>query len=82
MTATIKKIGGSLAIIIPKPMADGLRAGESIDLTEHGGGILVMPKRRRAKRAIQDVVKDIDSKDYARLREEFDNDAPVGREIW
>lgn len=82
MTTTLKKIGGSLAVIIPKAMAAGLAAGQTIEMVEHEGGILLSRPRTRVRRPIDQIVKELDGKAYARRNRELLNDAPVGKEVW
>ncbi|MBW6420479.1 AbrB/MazE/SpoVT family DNA-binding domain-containing protein [Rhizobium sp. XQZ8] len=45
MNATIRKIGNSEGIIIPKEILDrlGLKAGDSIDLAEEVGKLILKP---------------------------------------
>lgn len=82
MTTTLKRIGGSLAVIIPKALAEGMAAGDRLELTEKPEGILLSRPRRRPKRPIDQIVKNLDAKTYARRAKEFIGDGPVGREAW
>ncbi|MGK6312823.1 AbrB/MazE/SpoVT family DNA-binding domain-containing protein [Neorhizobium sp. DT-125] len=45
MNATIRKIGNSEGIIIPKEVLDrmGLKAGDNVDLTEEAGQLILKP---------------------------------------
>ena len=84
MLATVKKIGGSVAIIIPKSMAahNQLSPGTAVDLSQGEDGIVVRMPRGRVRRSIHDIVKEIDPAAYARRRSELAPDHPVGKEIW
>lgn len=82
MTATLKKIGGSLAVIIPKPLAEGMSAGDQIELTERPDGILIVRKGRRAKRPIEQILAGLDPAVHANRAKALENDPPVGREVW
>jgi antitoxin component of MazEF toxin-antitoxin module len=84
MTGTIKRVGGSLAIIIPKPLADqqGFSAGESIELTEQADGLLLRRCRKALRRPMSEIAKAIDPKAYAEQNKALLADRPVGREVW
>lgn len=84
MLATIKKLGGSVAIVIPKGMAaeNDLAPGTAVDLSQSEDGILIRKPRRRVRRPIEDIVREIDPAAYERRRREAASDRPVGREIW
>lgn len=84
MLATVKKIGGSVAIVIPKSMAahNQLSPGVAVDLTQGEDGIVVRKPRGRVRRSINDIVKEIDPTAYARRRRELALDHPLGKEIW
>jgi putative addiction module antidote len=47
MNATIRKIGNSEGIIIPKEVLDrmGLKAGDSLEIREENGGIALVPEQ-------------------------------------
>lgn len=47
MNVTIRKIGNSEGIIIPKEVLDrlGLKAGDTLDVKESEGGIYLTPER-------------------------------------
>jgi antitoxin component of MazEF toxin-antitoxin module len=55
MTVTIKKIGGSMGIVIPKSVASdmGLTEGAALDISVRNG-VIVMPRPgRRARRPLK-----------------------------
>ena len=84
MLATIKKLGGSVAIVIPRGMAaeNDLAPGTVVDLSQAKDGILIRKPARRVRRPIEDIVREIDPAAYARRRREVAADRPVGREVW
>ncbi|MBO0142330.1 AbrB/MazE/SpoVT family DNA-binding domain-containing protein [Agrobacterium sp. Ap1] len=47
MNTTIRKIGNSEGVIIPKEILDrlGLKAGDSVEIREQDGGIQLMPEQ-------------------------------------
>ncbi|CAD7033491.1 AbrB family transcriptional regulator [Pseudorhizobium endolithicum] len=47
MNVTIRKIGNSEGIIIPKEVLDrlGLKAGDSVEIREEGGSISLIPEQ-------------------------------------
>jgi len=47
MNTTIRKIGNSEGIIIPKDVLDrlGLKAGDSLEIREENGSILLVPEQ-------------------------------------
>jgi antitoxin component of MazEF toxin-antitoxin module len=84
MLATVKKLGGSVAIVIPKAMAaeNQLAPGTAVDLSQDGDGIMIRKSRRRVRRPINDMVREIDPAAYEGLRREMALDRPVGKEVW
>lgn len=83
MTVTLKKVGGSVAMIIPKVIANemGLREGTAMSVTARADEIILRKPGRRARRRLEDVIGQIDPAAYRRHRK-FLNEAPVGREHW
>jgi antitoxin component of MazEF toxin-antitoxin module len=83
MTVTVKRIGGSLAVVIPRAIAveSRLEEGASLDVTSTVAGILFRRPGRRQRRRIRDLVKRIDPASYGKRNAELLADPPVGREI-
>ena len=83
MLATVKRLGGSVAIVIPKGLAEQnqLSHGSTVDLTTVEGGFVVR-RARRKRRPIEDIAEAIDPAIYADRRRELKRDRPVGREVW
>jgi antitoxin component of MazEF toxin-antitoxin module len=85
MTVTVKKIGGSVAVLIPKAVARELELAEGtpLEVSTSAAGILLKKRgRRRARRPIADLVSQIDPAAYRRRAREFASDQPVGKELW
>ena len=83
MTVTVKKVGGSMAVVIPAAVARemGLAEGSALELSATGGSIVMRPRGRRARRPLRGIVAAIKPETYRRRRRER-GDAPVGREAW
>ena len=83
MVATVKKIGGSVAVIIPKAIAAGagLGPGTTVDVVQEDDTIVLRRSSKRTRRPIAELVRLIDADAYAVHRKELD-DKPVGKEIW
>ena len=86
MTATVKKIGGSMAVLIPKAMAREmeLTEGTAIELTTTGDAVVIRKQRRarRKRRPIAEIVAQMDPAAYRRRNKELRDGGPVGRELW
>jgi antitoxin component of MazEF toxin-antitoxin module len=84
MTVTIKKIGGSVAVVIPMAMARelALTAGTPLEITSSDGGIVPRKRRGRPRRPLSEIVAQIKPGSYDLRRQEFSRDKPVGKEIW
>lgn len=84
MTVIVKKIGGSMAVVIPKALARemGLTEGSALDLTGTKDGLLMRRPARRPRRRIADIVADIKPASYRRRSRELAQDRPVGKEPW
>jgi antitoxin component of MazEF toxin-antitoxin module len=84
MTVVVKKIGGSVGIVIPQAVARemGLIDGTSLDITTNSDTIVMRRRGRRSRRALSSIVDQIKTASYQRRRRELSNDAPIGKEIW
>ena len=84
MLATVKKLGGSVAIVIPRGMAahNQLAPGTAVDLSQGEDGILIRKPRGRIRRSINEIVREINPAAYARHRQDVASDRPVGKELW
>ncbi|MGV8939334.1 MAG: AbrB/MazE/SpoVT family DNA-binding domain-containing protein [Allorhizobium sp.] len=62
MNVTIRKIGNSEGIIIPKEVLDrlGLKAGDTLDIREEQGGFLIKAQDEEFARQIQSAEKFMD----------------------
>jgi antitoxin MazE len=80
MKTTAQKWGNSLAIRVPKRVAEevGLREKDSVDIEVREGTLVVRPHLRRVYR-LEDLVKRITPRN---VHQAFDFGGPVGREAW
>jgi antitoxin MazE len=80
MKTRVQKWGNSLAVRIPKAVADetGLRADAPVEMSVEAGGIVVRPSKRPPLR-LEDLLKGVTSKN---IHGEADFGPPVGREAW
>ncbi|MDB5320198.1 MAG: hypothetical protein JWN40_1829 [Phycisphaerales bacterium] len=83
MTIVVKKIGGSVAVLIPNSVARemGLADGTPMELTANAGAIVMRKRGRRPRRSLKSIVDQIRPASYRRRRELLDEGA-VGREHW
>jgi len=84
MTVLVKKLGGSVAVVIPKALAREMNLvdGTALDITSSDDRIVMRRRGRRARRPLKDIVAQIKPVSYRRRRKELDDGGPVGREIW
>ena len=84
MTVTVKKIGGSVAVVIPKSVAREmeLTEGTALDVTASGAAIVMRKQGRRPRRPLAQFVSQITPASYRRRAKEFSHDRPVGKELW
>jgi antitoxin component of MazEF toxin-antitoxin module len=83
MTITIKRIGGSMAVVIPKSLAQEMHLtdGQTLDITTSAGALVMKKNGRRPRRSLASIVSKIKPDTYRRRsRQTFDR--PVGKEIW
>jgi antitoxin MazE len=80
MIATVQKWGNSLAVRIPKTVAQDihLRTGSSVDLTVRDGTLIVEPKARKTYRLAQ-LLKQVSKRN---LHAEVETGGPIGNEAW
>lgn len=83
MTVVVKKLGGSMAVVIPKGVARemALAEGTTLDVSVSGDGILLRKQGRRPRRPVAEIVAAIDPSSYRRRSRELSQDRPVGKEI-
>ena len=83
MTTTIQKWGNSLAMRLPKELADSLKlkAGSQVNFITNSDGFSIQPqiKAKIPKYTLEDLVKGITKKNR---HKEFDWGKPMGKEIW
>jgi len=83
MTVVVKKLGGSVAVVIPKAIAREMELAEGavLDINASEGGILLRKQGRRPRRPLSELIAQMDPKSYARNNRDLLRDPPVGREI-
>jgi len=84
MTILVKKIGGSVAVVIPKAMARAMRLadGTPLELAQNAGVMTLRPSAARPRRSLRNIVKQINPASYQRHHRELGETMPVGKEIW
>jgi len=84
MTVTVKKIGGSMAVVIPKTMANELELAEGtkLEISSSHAAIVLRRQGRRPRRPLAQIVAQIKPSTYRRHNRELLQDGPVGKEIW
>jgi AbrB family looped-hinge helix DNA binding protein len=83
MTVIVKKIGGSVAVVIPKSVARdmGLAEGTALDISATGAAIVMRKQGRRPRRPLSRIVAQIKPGSYRRRNRELSADRAVGKEI-
>jgi antitoxin component of MazEF toxin-antitoxin module len=71
MTVTVKKVGGSLAVIIPNALAREwkLSEGTALSITTTADLIVMRKQGRRPRRSVREIVAGINPATYRRRRE-------------
>ena len=88
MTVTVKKIGGSMAVLIPRAVARDLELdeGTSMEITSSGDQLVMRKQRgkRRQRRSLAKIVAQIKPAAYRRRRRggELESGGPIGKELW
>ncbi len=84
MTVVVKKVGGSVAVVIPKALARDLDLieGTPLDVSTTADAIVMRKRSRQPRRPLAQLVTQIKPATYRRRRRELGDDAPVGKEIW
>lgn len=83
MTIAVKKVGGSVAVVIPKMMARelGLADGTPLEISMDAGAIVMRKSGRRSRRPLSSIVEQIRPASYRPRRALLDG-GPVGKEVW
>ena len=84
MTVTVKKVGGSLAVIIPHSVAkeSKLIEGSILNVSSTTDGITMQKRGRRPRNSIGKIASQIKQANYARRNAEMNDDQPIGKEVW
>ena len=80
MMTTIQKWGNSLAVRIPKAVAQDihLETGSSVNLTVREGRLLLEPQVKRVYR-LGELLKHVSERN---VHTEVDTGGPMGNEVW
>ena len=83
MTVIVKRIGESMAIVIPKAMAKKLALTEAmtLEVSADALGIRMRKQGRQPRRPLSQIVAQIKPTSYRRRSSEL-ADRPVGKEVW
>jgi len=83
MTVIVKKIGGSVAVVIPKSVARemALTEGMPLDISAGPAGIVLRKQGLRPRRSLGGIVARITPGSYRRRTHQMSDDRPVGKEI-
>ena len=83
MTVIVRKIGGSVAVVIPKAVAREMELAEGTSLEISGSADAIVLRRRgwRPRRPLSEIVAGMKSSSYRRRSREVSGDRPVGKEI-
>jgi antitoxin component of MazEF toxin-antitoxin module len=88
VTVTVRKVGGSAAVVIPPAVARemDLAVGTSLDISTAGGQIVMRKRGRRPRRPlaqlVAQVVAQVRPAAYRKRAREAAERGPVGREVW
>ncbi|MBI1993994.1 MAG: AbrB/MazE/SpoVT family DNA-binding domain-containing protein [Deltaproteobacteria bacterium] len=80
MHVRVRKWGNSLAVRIPKPLAEDaeVKEGTVLNLAVSGGKVVATPVQKR-KLSLRQLLAQVNSKN---LHAEVDSGRSVGREVW
>ena len=86
-TATLRTVGNSVAVVIPKQWLDvlHLQAGSKVELALDGNRLTLQPqpKKARKKYKLAELLAQCDpNAPYPEELKEWDNMSSVGREVW
>ena len=82
MTVVVKKIGGSLAVVIPRSVAAGARpeVGSQLDVTSTAEGVPLQAPIRRPRRPVRELARQVKPGSYEKRSAELLRDPAVGKE--
>lgn len=80
MKTQIAKWGNSMAVRIPKTVADAakLRPGDYVEMTAEGSGVVRL-RKKKGKQSLKDLIRGISP---ANVHAETDWTGPEGKERW
>jgi antitoxin ChpS len=82
ITSTLRAVGGSVMMAIPKTLLDGLglEANEKVQLSIEGNRLIVEP-RPQPKYKLADLLAECDPSAAPHKDKDWDEAPPVGREV-
>jgi antitoxin MazE len=80
MQVRVQKWGNSLAVRIPKPLAEDaeVKEGTVLNLAVSKGKVIAVPVKKK-KLSLKQMLAQVTRKN---LHAEIDSGSPVGREVW
>ena len=84
MTVIVKKLGGSVAVLIPKAVAREMEIteGTALDVSSTPTEIVLRKQSRRPRRPLKQLLAGMNDAAYRRHNRGTRGEAPVGREVW
>jgi antitoxin component of MazEF toxin-antitoxin module len=84
MTVIVKKIGGSVAVVIPKAVARDMQLSEgtALDVSSTATEIVMRKRGKRPRRPLSQIVAGMNPAAYRRHNRSLLGGTPVGREVW
>ena len=86
MVVMVKKVGGSMAVVIPRAIARELELSEgtALDVSTTAQSLVMRKRTRRPRRRLAEIVAGIKPAAYRRRTRALNDDGggAVGREAW
>jgi antitoxin component of MazEF toxin-antitoxin module len=84
MVVTVKKIGGSVGVLIPKAIATelGLIDGTPLDVRAGRDEIVMRKSERRTRRGLSEIIGKINPSAYRKRNRDLHDSGQAGKEIW
>ncbi|MFC3074841.1 AbrB/MazE/SpoVT family DNA-binding domain-containing protein [Shinella pollutisoli] len=82
-TSTLRNVGGSVMMTVPKPIVEelGLQANTKVEVTVEDGRLIAVP-RTRPKYTLEELIAECDlDAPLSEEDREWLNDPPTGREV-
>ena len=84
MTVIVKKVGGSVAVVIPKAVARDMEIteGTALDVSSTRMEIVLRKQATRPRRPLKQLLAGMNPAAYRRHNRTMRGGGPVGREVW